>query len=167
MAVITRVGTPVFSSASCKARALITVASMPMWSAATRSIFIAAAETPRKKLPPPTTSPICTPVRATSAISCDKLFTRSGSMPKALPPAKTSPLSLRTMRWYFGMERGLWRLGLGGGLLGSLFDESRFPHFKSDEARDRNVLAQLGDGGFDQIADGGGVLANKGLLVEA
>ena len=81
----------------------MTVASMPMWSAATRSMLLAAAATPRKKLPPPTTNPICTPARATSAISSARCFTRSGSMPKELPPASTSPLSLRTMRWYFGM----------------------------------------------------------------
>ena len=34
---------------------------MPMWSAATRSILRAAGATPRKKLPPPTTMPICVP----------------------------------------------------------------------------------------------------------
>src|SRR5580700_6560840 len=83
--------------------ALMTVAGMPMWSAATRSISMAAAATPRKKFPPPTTRPIWTPVPATSAISAARLFTRSGSTPKAPPPASASPLSLRTMRVYLGI----------------------------------------------------------------
>ena len=38
MAESTRVETPARSRASCSARALITVASMPMWSADTRSM---------------------------------------------------------------------------------------------------------------------------------
>ena len=69
MALITRVGTPICSRASESARELMTVASMPMWSAVTRSMFWAAAATPRKILPPPTTTPIWTPAAATSATS--------------------------------------------------------------------------------------------------
>ena len=48
IAEVTRVLTPRRSSASCSARALITVASIPMWSPATRSIPSVAAVTPRK-----------------------------------------------------------------------------------------------------------------------
>ena len=55
----TRVLTPARSSASCRARPLITVASMPMWSAETRSMPWALSETPRKMLPPPTTAATC------------------------------------------------------------------------------------------------------------
>ena len=108
---------------------------------------------------------------ATSAISSARLFTRSGSMPKAPPPASTSPLSLRTMRWYLGMAgvlsepRGL--SGFGRSLLRGFFDQRRFAHFKADEARNRNVFAQFGDHGLDQVADGGGVFADEGLLVQA
>ncbi len=65
-AVMTRVCTPRRSRASCMQMALITVASMPMWSAATRSIPGGAEELPRKMLPPPTTSPSRTPRRVTS-----------------------------------------------------------------------------------------------------
>src|SRR5712692_1613580 len=43
MALMTRVCTPICSRASCNARELMTVASMPMWSAVTRSIFCPAA----------------------------------------------------------------------------------------------------------------------------
>src|ERR1039457_6170 len=64
MALMTRVCTPICSKASCNDRELMTVASMPMWSAVTRSMFWAAAAMPRKILPPPTTSPICTPAAA-------------------------------------------------------------------------------------------------------
>src|SRR5579862_3027357 len=100
---------------------------------------MAAAATPRKKLPPPTTRPICTPVRATSAISSDKLLTRAGSIPKALPPAKTSPLSLRTMRWYLGIYKPVGQPHLllfrGRRLLRRLFDQRGLAHFKSNEAR--------------------------------
>ena len=50
-----------------------------MWSAVTRSIFWAAAATPRKILPPPTTTPTWTPAAATSATSAASSFTRSAS----------------------------------------------------------------------------------------
>src|ERR1019366_2273116 len=40
-----------------RANELMTVASMPIWSPVTRSILRAAAATPRKILPPPTTTP--------------------------------------------------------------------------------------------------------------
>ena len=65
----TRVKTPARSRASCRARALITVASMPMWSAETRSIPWALSDTPRKMLPPPTTAAISRPMSWTSLIS--------------------------------------------------------------------------------------------------
>src|ERR1700693_4795989 len=181
IAVMTRVGTPVFSSASCRAMALMTVASMPMWSAATRSIFLAAAATPRKKLPPPTTSPICTPVLTTSAISAARLLTRSGSIPKDPPPASASPLSLRTMRWYLGTDGRLTCSG-GAGLrpasacaaltlwrrrLRCFLDQRRLAYLEANEARDRNVLTKFCNRRFDQVADAGGVIADERLLVQA
>ena len=58
MADMTRQTMPSFSMASCRAMALMTVESMPMWSAATRSMSMACWATPRKKFPPPTTMPI-------------------------------------------------------------------------------------------------------------
>src|SRR5260370_12844897 len=132
---------------------------MPMWSAATRSMFIAAAAIPRKKFPPPTTSPICTPALATSAISPAKLFTRSGSTPQAPPPASASPLSFRTMRLYLGI---LWRR-----LLRRPFDQRRLAHLEAPEARHGNVLPPLRDRPLDQIAPRGRILAPAGLLVRA
>ena len=86
------------SRASERASELITVASIPMWSAVTRSIVWAAAATPRKMLPPPTTTPIWTPVAATAATSQASSLTRWASMPKAAPPARASPLSFNRMR---------------------------------------------------------------------
>src|SRR5471032_2608232 len=84
--------------ASESARELMTVASMPMWSPVTRSMLRAAAATPRKMLPPPTTTPISTPAAVTSATSRARAFTRSASIPKVAVSAKASPLSLSRMR---------------------------------------------------------------------
>ena len=64
--------------ASCRAMALMTVESMPMWSAATRSMWMACSATPRKKLPPPTTMPISQPSAWTSAISCGYFVDEDG-----------------------------------------------------------------------------------------
>ena len=47
------------------ASAFMTVAMMPMWSAETRSMPLAAPARPRKMLPPPMTSASCMPVAAT------------------------------------------------------------------------------------------------------
>ena len=69
MAERTRVMTPARSSASCSAMALITVASIPMWSAEARSMPAAASDTPRKKFPPPTTAPTWVPRAWTPLIS--------------------------------------------------------------------------------------------------
>src|ERR1039458_1511353 len=99
-ALITRHSTPRCSSASCMAMALMTVASMPMLSAATRSISWACSATPRKMLPPPTTTPISTPRECTSTISPVISATLAASRPKPRGPASTSPDSLRTIRLY-------------------------------------------------------------------
>src|SRR5579875_3897324 len=80
--------------------ALITVESMPILSALTRSISRAWLATPRKKLPPPTTMPTSTPIALISAISPVTAATRSASRPKPRSPANASPDSLRTIRLY-------------------------------------------------------------------
>ena len=59
-AVCTRTGTPRCSMASCMASELMTVASMPMWSAVVRSMLVPCL--PRQKLPPPSTMPTSTPI---------------------------------------------------------------------------------------------------------
>src|SRR5580704_10287496 len=146
MALITRVYTPICSRASCSARELMTVASMPMWSAVTRSIFWAAAATPRKILPPPTTRPTCTPVAATAATSPASSLTRAASIPKAAPPASASPLSLSRMRLY--CDTGVGRP------FGAGFDRCDIAHLIAGEPRNGDVLAQLGDPGLYQLADG-------------
>ena len=97
MADMTRVGTESFSRASCKAIALITVASIPIWSAATRSMSLAAA-IPRKMLPPPITMAVSTLVSWTSRISRAISEARLGSTPKPWLPPRASPLSFKRIR---------------------------------------------------------------------
>src|SRR5437764_14399366 len=118
---------------------------------------LAAAATPRKKLPPPTTSPICTPVLATSAISAANSWTRCGSMPKDAPPARASPLSLSRTRLNLGMWAGRGdRLSLGWlrlrrtGFRG-LFDHYRVTDLEAHEPRYRDVFAEFCDSGFNQV----------------
>src|SRR5581483_7944381 len=109
MAVTTRVLAPRRSSASCSASALITVASMPMLSPATRSIPSVAAVTPRKMFPPPMTMTICTPALCTATISSAIPARVSASMPVRRPPISASPESFRRMRLYFGFEPSVIR----------------------------------------------------------
>src|SRR5579884_322653 len=87
---------------------LMTVASIPMWSAETRSISFAWV-TPRKKLPPPTTIPPSTPGSRTPAISPAISCTRPPSTPKPRPAASASPESFKTTRLYILFE---YRMGL-------------------------------------------------------
>src|ERR1022692_1617764 len=159
IALITRVGMPICSRASESASELITVPSIPMWSAVTRSIFWAAAATPRKILPPPTTKPTCTPVAATAATSAASSLTRAASMPKGAPPASASPESLSRIRLY-------WDTGIGRPF-GAGFDRGDVAHLVADEARNADILAELGDLGLDQLADGEAGLLDEGLLEQA
>src|SRR5205085_8328377 len=122
-----------------------TVANIPIWSAATRSISRAAAATPRKKFPPPTTNPICTCARATSAISHESALTRSASIPKDPSPASTSPEIFSKMRLYFA-KRSPLRL-FGGGSFGRL----HVAHFEAHESGNRDILAQFRDLRFDHV----------------
>src|SRR5260221_8926293 len=170
MALITRVCVPICSRASCSARALITVASMPMWSAVTRSIFRAAAATPRKKLPPPTTTPTWMPARATSATSIANAFTRSASIPNFSSPAITSPLSFSRMREYCsGAGISTWRAPRRRAT--SWIKVAQNPllvsHFETDKSGHADVFTQLGDAGLDQVLDRHRILFHKRLLVEA
>src|SRR5579871_4444775 len=91
---------PRCSSASCRAMALMMVESMPMLSALTRSISRACSATPRKMLPPPTTTATSTPSLCTSAISEVISATFSASRPNPRDPDNASPESLRTILLY-------------------------------------------------------------------
>ena len=62
MAVSTWLLTPMAPSAELRARELMTVAHMPIWSPLTRSKPRPAPLSPRKMLPPPMTMLICTPI---------------------------------------------------------------------------------------------------------
>src|SRR5579859_54173 len=97
----------------------------------------AAAETPRKILPPPTTIPTCTPVLFTSAISRASSFTRSAWIPNDAPPASASPLSFSRTRLYLGT-------GFGGSVAGGV-GSGRVAHLESREAGNGDVFTQLGD----------------------
>src|SRR5579872_2102221 len=99
-------------------------------------MFLAAAATPRKKLPPPATRPIWTPVRATSATSLASAATRPASMPNEPSPASTSPLSFNRMRPYLGTALLIVARRLIGRLIA---------HLEPRKARHRDVLSQLRD----------------------
>src|SRR5436190_7331672 len=162
---MTRVATSMCSSASCRASELMTVASMPIWSAVTRSMVRAAAATPRKILPPPTTMPSCTPARTTSATSVASCRTRSASMPNVAAPAITSPLSFSRMRSYLSTNSGLdlfGNRGLAAGASGRCI-----AHLEAHEARDHDILTQFRDLGLDQLIDSERVLLDKRLVVQA
>src|ERR1700677_1428609 len=111
MADMTRQKRPSFSMASWRAIALMTVESIPMWSAATRSMSMACWATPRKKLPPPTTMPIWQPRAWTAAISAAILWMKMASMPKPLPAAKASPEILRRILLYMSELSIAWEIG--------------------------------------------------------
>ena len=81
----------------------MTVASMPMWSPVTRSPPLAEIATPRKRLPPPMTTAISVPARATSAISPAKRVSAVSSMPNGRLPSSASPESLRRTRLGLGL----------------------------------------------------------------
>src|SRR5262249_44044468 len=97
---------------------------------------------------------------------------RSGSMPKAAPPAKASPLSFNRTRWYRGMMfAGLLCDGFAGAFgaffLGCSFDGGNIAHLEADEARDRHVLAELGDLGLDELLDRQSGFLDERLFEEA
>src|SRR5579863_10411565 len=122
----------------------------------------AARAMPRKMFPPPTTTPTWVPARAMAAISVARSLTRSGSIPKEAGPARASPLNFRRMRSYFAMAGAGLRFGLGSFGTGECVAD-----FEPCESRDRDVFAQLGDFGLDQLIDGNRVFLDERLLVEA
>ena len=96
-AVRTRALTPLASRAELRARELITVASIPIWSPLIRSKPRPAPLSPRKMLPPPITIPTWMPIRVISAICSAYSDRRWSSMPCCLFPISDSPLSLRSI----------------------------------------------------------------------
>src|SRR3569833_3054273 len=98
MADITRAYMPSPSSASCIAREFMSVASMPMWSAATRAMPARARPAPRKMLPPPITTAVCTPICTISWSSPAIRLRTAGSTPYSTAPSSASPDSFTRMR---------------------------------------------------------------------
>src|SRR3954453_3033537 len=135
-----RAGDFASSSAASRASAFITVASMPIESARARSMPVSAACRPRKKLPPPTTTPISTPSVAALAMSRAMRATVGACRPKPpSPPVSASPESLMMTRFKSGLPLEtlitaiLARFGLRLALLlGRLLDA--FAKGETDEA---------------------------------
>src|SRR5262245_12957794 len=101
-AVMTRVGWPMRSSASCSARPFITVAIMPIESAWAWSIPWPAPWRPRQKLPPPTTMARSTSNPRRASTTEDATWSRTAD-DRPNPPcsANASPDSFNTTRRHF------------------------------------------------------------------
>ena len=97
IAVCSRVGTPIDSSVSWNASELMTVASIPIWSAVTRSISLPCR--PRQMFPPPMITQTSMPMRTSSATCAATFFTMEKSM-FSFPFESASPLIFNTTRLY-------------------------------------------------------------------
>src|SRR2546421_12026680 len=75
---------------------------------------------PRKMLPPPITTPISTPRRATCATSATMPSMVCRLMPKASSPISASPESLSRMRLYLGVNGSMRFAGLGHHICGEI-----------------------------------------------
>src|SRR5579883_259159 len=141
MADSTRVGWPQRSMASWRARALITVASIPMVSEVARSRPLPAALVPRQMLPPPMTMASSTPSSARAwAISEAMRSTTAASMVSSeAADARASPDILSTTR----RQRG-WP-GLVAGKALSAPTPPSAPHRHLGEAGDPRRPQPLGD----------------------
>src|SRR5712691_7663704 len=146
---MTRVNRPSFSSACCNARLLMTVASMPMWSAATRSMPRVLADRPRKMLPPPSTTPTWMPSACTSLTSSASPARISSAMPCPASPASSSPDSLSRMR------------------CGLALNASLCAQAEAHEAAHDHVLAGPGRDLLDELVDGLLVVLDERLLHQA
>src|SRR2546425_3340597 len=90
---------------SWRARALMTVASIPMWWAVTSSRPRRVAKSaPRTKFPPPTTMATCTPRVVTSLTSWATSRRTEAARPVWSGPPRASPLNFRRMRRYLGTD---------------------------------------------------------------
>ena len=113
IAVMTRVGTPIDSSAFIIASALMIVASMPIESPVTRLTPWPAPVRPRKMLPPPRTMPTSQPIAWIffTRAAMNASFFGSMHSPVSLSP-RTSPESFRRIRRYFSLREGFFTTGI-------------------------------------------------------
>src|SRR2546430_13848912 len=133
---------------SCSARALMTVASMPMWCAVTSSIPRRAdMSAPRTRFPPPMTIATCTPCAVTSFTSCATKRSTAASRPARPSPERASPLSFSRMRSYLGVRAVV------------LFSE-----LEPGEPPDLNIFAQSGDRLGDDVAHVPALVPDEWLL---
>src|SRR5271166_2190538 len=109
----TRAAWPIFSSAPSIASAFMTVASIPIESARARSMPLSAPWSPRKKLPPPTTTATCTPSSAAAFRSPAIRRMVGACSPCVSGPISASPESLTTTR----LNKGFWVFVVIGALL--------------------------------------------------
>src|SRR5579883_2581203 len=136
-------------------RPLMTVASMPIWSAATRSICLACSATPRKKLPPPSTKAISTCNARRLTISSAIAPSRWGSMPNSRLPASASPESLSRTRLKAGAGAAMRKLA------------EVFADLVAGEAAYGNIFAELGDFAGHQFSHRHFVILDEALIEEA
>src|SRR5262249_9747048 len=144
------------SIACCSASALITVASMPIWSAVARLIPCSLICAPRRMFPPPTTIAISTPSEWTAFTSRATQSTASVWIPEPPGGQNPSPESLRRIR---RKRTGRGARGEGAGLL--------FTDLISREPLHHDVLADLGDQLLHDLLHRLRLLVHPRLLEEA
>src|SRR5271165_157642 len=116
-------------------------------------MFSCDAVLPRQMLPPPTTQAICTPLLATSLISCAIRYTASVSIGSPRPPpANASPLSLSRTRLYAGCAPARTAL------------MSRLADVEPGEPADLDVLPEDADGAGHKVGDRAALVAHERLL---
>src|SRR4030095_406249 len=110
---------------------------------------------PRNRLPPPMTTPTCTPSVWISAMSFATCVVTAGSMPYCCSPMRASPESFSRTRPYRAvMSRRLYLLG-------------GFSDLHPGEPADGNVLAEDADRILHELRDCDIGIAHGGLLEEA
>src|SRR5690606_12119219 len=172
MAVWTRVSAPAASKAAWRASALMTVASMPLWSAVLPSMPAWLAVAPRQMFPPPTTAATWTPIRQTSRISPASRRTTLRSIPKPPSPARASPLSFTTIRRYSGcstsspLPPGPSELRAPSGLGRRRLFEPLAP-LEAREAAHSNVFAKAGGHFLHHLLHPAVRILHEGLLHKA
>src|SRR5579863_441357 len=187
----TRAGWPACSSAPSIASAFITVASMPIESARARSMPLSAPSSPRKKLPPPTTTATCTPSLAAALRSPARRRMVGACRPWESGPIRASPESLTTTRLNSGCgafamtappvnraarRRAILRhkkaapraaswIARPSGLFYRFLDA--FAERVADESLDRDRTADRPFGLPDRLGDGLGRIMDVRLIEEA
>src|SRR6185437_7820073 len=118
-------------------------------------------------LPPPNTSPTCTPARTTSATCAAMIRIWPGSKPKDSGPASASPLILSRMRRYPGMAEPLASGRYRERALPYARRIARVADFVANETNHVDGIADLCPYRLDQLCYRNRVFANEGLVEQA